>query len=75
MPDSDDQRTEDRLVRIETALAHLQHDVEELNQALTRYFGRLKEFDERFTRLELEFESLHEGPEHRDAADEKPPHY
>jgi len=72
---TDSLSTEDRLVRIETALAHLQHDVEDLNKALSRYFTRLKEVDERFTRIEHEIETLHEGPEQRDAQDEKPPHY
>ncbi|MEZ6061003.1 MAG: SlyX family protein [Planctomycetaceae bacterium] len=70
-----DSHTEERLVRIETALAHLQHDVEELNQTLTRYFARLNEFDKRFARIEHELETLHEAPEQRDAEDEKPPHY
>lgn len=70
-----DQTTEDRLVRIETAMAHLQHDVEELNQSLTEHFRRLQNFEQRFTRIEHEISSLTEGPDGRDAESERPPHY
>jgi len=57
MSDSDPVNVEERLVRIESALAHLQHDVEELNASLTRHFGRMKGFEARFTRIEHGLES------------------
>lgn len=74
MSDSDN-HVETRLERIESALAHLQHDVDSLNASLTRHFQRLQSFEDRFTRIEHEIESLSEGPESRDPEAEKPPHY
>lgn len=74
MPE-DESQTEARLERIESALAHLQHDVEELNKSLTEHFRRLQTFEQRFTRIEHELVVLTEGPEGRDAEAERPPHY
>lgn len=75
MPDSEEHSTEERLIRIESALAHLQHDIEQLNQSLTDHFQRLKGFEQRFTRVEHEIEVLTEATEHQDPGAEKPPHY
>ncbi|MFY9253174.1 MAG: SlyX family protein [Fuerstiella sp.] len=72
---SSSELNEERFVRIESALAHLQHDVETLNASLTEHFRRLRKFEDRFTRIEHELESLSEGGEERDAELEKPPHY
>ncbi len=68
-------RTEERLLRIETALAHLQHDIEQLNASLTNHYGRLVVFEERFSRIEHELEVLGDDSEGRSPEDEKPPHY
>ncbi|MEZ6040835.1 MAG: SlyX family protein [Planctomycetaceae bacterium] len=65
----------ERLERIESALAHLQHDVEGLNDALTGYFKRLAEFDARFVRIEHELEAASQSAEPRDPESERPPHY
>ena len=67
--------TEERLEKIESALAHLQHDVDTLNASLTEHFRRLRNFEDRFTRIEHELETRGEGGEERDAELEKPPHY
>ena len=75
MSDNDPVSVEERLVRIESALAHLQHDVEELNASLTVHFGRMKGFETRFTRIEHELESMTEEGDVRDPEIEKPPHY
>lgn len=75
MLDSKPVNVEERLVRIESALAHLQHDVEELNASLTRHFGRMTGFEARFTRIEHELESFAEESDGRDPEIEKPPHY
>ena len=64
-----------RLERIESALAHLQHDVDNLNSALTGYFRRLQELDSRFGRLEHELQALHDPNERPDTEIERPPHY
>lgn len=66
---------EDRLVRVEMMLTHLQHDVEQLNEALTDHFRRLQTFEDRFQRIEHDLESLSDDPEKRDINAEKPPHY
>ena len=66
---------ESRLERIESALAHLQHDVDDLNSALTRYFGRLQELDSRFVRIEHELQTLNDPNERSEADSERPPHY
>lgn len=72
---SDSNPIEDRLIRIETALAHLQHDIESLNASLSGQFRRLQGFEERFVRLEHELTTLGESSETSDPNAEKPPHY
>ncbi|MEJ7594148.1 MAG: SlyX family protein [Planctomycetaceae bacterium] len=66
---------ESRLERIESVLAHLQHDVDSLNSALLGYFGRLQELDSRFGRLEHELHSSNDPTDRTDAESERPPHY
>lgn len=65
----------DRLVQIESAVAHLQHDVEGLNNALTGYYRKVQKFEERFVHIEHELETMTQGSEERPLEDEKPPHY
>lgn len=65
----------DRLVQIESAVAHLQHDVEGLNIALTGYYRKVQKFEERFVHIEHELETMTQGSEERPLEDEKPPHY
>ncbi|APZ95126.1 SlyX family protein [Fuerstiella marisgermanici] len=76
-PDTDNSTsdTEERLIRIESALAHLQHDIEQLNASLTNHYGRMVVFEERFSRIEHEIESLSDDNGDRTLQDEKPPHY
>ena len=66
---------EERLTKIETLLAHLQHDVEQIHQSLTHQFERLQKVDQRFKGLERELELMSQPDEERDPAEEKPPHY
>lgn len=66
---------EERLERMESAIAHLQHDIDALNESLLRYLKRMQEWDARFQKIEHELCSLGEPPERRDAAAERPPHY
>jgi uncharacterized coiled-coil protein SlyX len=66
---------ESRLERIESALAHLQHDVDSLNSALLGHFGRLQELDSRFVRLEHELHSSDDPTDRTEAETERPPHY
>ena len=67
--------TEERLVHIESLLAHLQHDVETLTQTLIDHSHRLQAIDERFERAEQRLEMLSQSDESRDPDADKPPHY
>ena len=66
---------EDRLVRLETLLAHLQQDIEQINESLMHQLTRLREMDQRFIRVEHELEQLNQPGERRDPQEEQPPHY
>ncbi len=70
-----DQPLHQRLELIETAVAHLQHDLESLNESLTGLFRRLITMDERFTRIEHELETGGQSQQIPDPSDEIPPHY
>ncbi len=74
-PQSSQGSTEDRLERIESVLAHLQHDVDSLNASLLSQYRRLQEFESRFARLESEIQVESDSADRRDAASERPPHY
>ena len=70
MTDNNDQQ-----IRMESLLAHLQQDIEQINKSLTYQLQRLQEMDQRFTRIERELELLSQPAENRDPQQEKPPHY
>jgi len=74
-PEHQQQSIESRLERIESALTHLQHDVDSLNKALLGYFSRLQEMDSRFVRLEHELHTFNDATEKTDAESDRPPHY
>jgi len=65
----------DLQIRMESLLAHLQQDIEQINKSLTYQMQRLQEIDQRFTRIERELELLSQPAENRDPRQEKPPHY
>lgn len=65
----------DHQIRMESLLAHLQQDIEQINKSLTYQMQRLQEMDQRFTRVERELELLSQPAENRDPQQEKPPHY
>lgn len=66
---------EARLEKIESAMAHLQHDIDCLNASLMVHFRRLQEYESRFGKIEGSLELLAETPERRDPGSERPPHY
>ena len=66
---------EDRLIRLESLLAHLQQDIEQINGSLTHHLTRLQRMDQRFVRIEQELERLQQPGDSRDPQHEIPPHY
>ena len=66
---------EDRLIRLETALAHTQHDLEQMHQALLSLHAELSSYRGEISRLERRVASMGEPPEIRDPGEEQPPHY
>ena len=66
---------EDRLVRVEMALAHAQHDLEQMHQALLSMHAELKSYRSEMDRLQRRVATLGEPPEIRDPESEQPPHY
>ena len=67
--------TEDRLIRLETALAHTQHDLEQMHEALLSLHAELRGNRQEIARLERRVVSLGDTPEVRDPSEEQPPHY
>ena len=72
MPSASD---DDRLIRLETAVAHLQHDLEQMHQALISMNAELKGHRDQMARIDRRLQQLAEPPEIRDPGDERPPHY
>ncbi len=66
----------DRIIEIESALMHLTHDVEAMQQAIVRQQREVDAVRRTLERLQAAWEG-EEGlvPETRDPAAEKPPHY
>lgn len=65
----------DHLIRLETAVAHLQHDFERLHSVALELQAELRQWTLRLTQLERQIEQLGEPPEQRSPADERPPHW
>jgi len=74
MPPSD--LPSDRIIEIESALMHLTHDVEAMQQAIVRQQREVDTIRRTLERLQAAWER-EEGAtlETRDPAAEKPPHY
>jgi uncharacterized coiled-coil protein SlyX len=64
-----------RLEKIESAVAHLQNEFDSLNASLLKCFRQVHDFDARFRRIESEMLNLNESPERRDPGLERPPHF
>jgi uncharacterized coiled-coil protein SlyX len=66
---------DDHLIRLETAVAHLEHDFERLHGVALELQTELRQLTHRLTRLERRLESLEAPPEILSPDDERPPHY
>lgn len=65
----------ERLLRLETAVAHLQHDFERLHHVALDLQTELRALSLHLQRLEQRLEQAAEPPETRSPADERPPHW
>jgi SlyX protein len=67
--------SDDRLIQLEMAVAHLQHDLEQMHQSLVSMHDELRVYREQVSRFERRLTLLAEPPEVRSPLDERPPHY
>lgn len=65
----------DRIVELETAVTHLQHDFERLHSVALELQVELRQLTLRLARTEQQLERLAEPPDIRSPAEERPPHY
>ena len=70
-----DRTADDRLTAIETALMHLQHDVEQVHEALVGQRRDLEDLRTGIVGLRGRIDRMEAGPEDRDPTLERPPHY
>lgn len=73
MTESSDQ-TSQRLEQVESALMHLQHDFESLNDTLLHQQKLIDELKQSINKLSATVETLGDD-EDRSPEDERPPHY
>jgi uncharacterized coiled-coil protein SlyX len=69
------QEPDPRLVSIETAVAHVQHDVEQLHRVVLDMQTEVRRLQMAFDKLTARVNRLAEPPEVRDPEAERPPHY
>lgn len=67
--------SEERLLKLEMAMAHLQRDFEQLHHVALELQKELRLSTVRLQRLEQRFEQMGEDPEVRSPESERPPHY
>jgi len=73
MPDTDS--LVERLVQLESAVAHLQFDLEKMHEVLLAQQAENDTLKQTLERLRGRVERMDEGTEERDLIDERPPHY
>ena len=73
--DSDDNELADRVEKLESELAYIQHDFEAQNETILLHTKEIKKLENSISKLLSKVEQLKDGPEERDPLDEKPPHY
>ena len=68
-------RLNDRLVHLESLLAHLQHESEQMHEVILAQQKEIDSLRRDVKRLEARFDRTAEEPERHDPIDERPPHY
>lgn len=66
---------EQRIQNLESAVAHLQHDFEQLHQVLLSLQGDLRLIGQTLSKFDRRLALLSESPEERSPEEERPPHY
>ena len=65
----------DRMIRLESMVAHLEHDLEQMHSVLLAVQSELKSARDQVTKLERRLISASEAEESRSPLEERPPHY
>lgn len=65
----------DRVEKLESELAYIQHDFEAQNETILLHTKEIKKLENSISKLLSKVEQLKDGAEERDPLDEKPPHY
>ena len=65
----------DRFVSLESLIAHLQHELEQMHEVLLAQQGEMDSLRRDVKRLESRLAQVDEEPESREPLDERPPHY
>ena len=64
-----------RIIGLETAVAHLQHELEQMHQVLLAVQADLNAAREKMAKLETKIVHTNEDSEQRNPSEERPPHY
>ena len=65
----------ERIIRLEMTVAHLEHELEQMHSVLLAVQDELKTTRDQMSKLERRLVLVTEVDEHREPADERPPHY
>jgi SlyX protein len=65
----------DRIIRLEMAVAHLEHELGQMHSVLLLLQADLKASREQVSKLERRVIQASESHDERDPMDERPPHY
>lgn len=65
----------ERIVELESQIAHLQHDLDQLGSVVYEQRKLIEQLQGEQQKLAQRLEELQEGPEQRDPESERPPHY
>ena len=72
---SDEKPNTQRIVELESVVAHLQHDLESFNSVVLRQQAEIDELKQMLSNLETRLEQSEPLSEARDLEEERPPHY